>query len=86
MSILTLQTKLFYHGLSNNLIKELNNSQNIQPEVFFNKKTRFDFLVKKNNQKIFVEVKNVTLFKKDKISEFPDAITFRGIKTFKNPY
>ena len=75
--------KIVYHGLLNNLIKELNNNQNIKPEVFFNKKTRFDFLVKKNNQKIFVEVKNVTLFRKDKISEFPDAITSRGSKHLK---
>ena len=75
--------KIVYHGLSNNLIKELNNSQNIKPEVFFNKETRFDFLVKKNNQEIFVEVKNVTLFRKDKISEFPDAITSRGSKHLK---
>ena len=75
--------KIVYHGLSNNLIKELNNNQNIKPEVFFNKETRFDFLVKKNNQKIFVEVKNVTLFRKDKISEFPDAITSRGSKHLK---
>ena len=75
--------KIVYHGLSNNLIKELNNNQNIKPEVFFNKETRFDFLVIKNNQKIFVEVKNVTLFRKDKISEFPDAITSRGSKHLK---
>ena len=75
--------KIVYHGLSNNLIKELNNNQNIKPEVFFNKETRFDFLVKKNNQKNFVEVKNVTLFRKDKISEFPDAITSRGSKHLK---
>ena len=75
--------KIVYHGLSNNLIKELNNIQNIKTEVFFNKETRFDFLVEKNNQKIFVEVKNVTLFRKDKISEFPDAITSRGSKHLK---
>ncbi len=75
--------KIVYHGLLNNLIKELNNNQNIKPEVFFNKETRFDFLVKRNNQKIFVEVKNVTLFRKNKISEFPDAITSRGSKHLK---
>ena len=75
--------KIVYHGLINNLIKELNNNQDIKPEVFFNKETRFDFLVKKNKQKIFVEVKNVTLFRKDKISEFPDAITSRGSKHLK---
>ena len=75
--------KIVYHGLLNNLIKELNNNQNIKPEVFFNKETRFDFLVKKNNQKIFVEVKNVTLFRDEKIAEFPDAITTRGTKHLK---
>ena len=75
--------KIVYHGLSNNLINELKNNQNIKTEVFFNKKTRFDFLVEKNNQKKFVEVKNVTLFRKNKISEFPDAVTSRGSKHLK---
>jgi len=75
--------KIVYHGLSNNLINELNNSQNIKTEVFFDKKTRFDFLIEKNNQKNFVEVKNVTLFREDKISEFPDAVTSRGSKHLK---
>ena len=78
-----LANKIVHHGLSNNLINELSKSQNIKPEVFFNKATRFDFLVTKNNQKNFVEVKNVTLFRKDKISEFPDAITSRGSKHLK---
>ena len=78
-----LANKIVYHGLSNNLINELNNNQNIKPEVFFNKETRFDFLVEKKNQKNFVEVKNVTLFREDKISEFPDAITSRGSKHLK---
>ena len=72
--------KIVNHGLSNNLIKELNNNDMIKPEVFFNKETRFDFLVKKNQQNIFVEVKNVTLFRQDKTAEFPDAITSRGSK------
>ena len=38
--------KIAYHGLSNNLIKEVVNSDNIKPEVFFNKETRFDFFFK----------------------------------------
>ena len=75
--------KIAHHGLSNNLIKELQDNNNIKPEVFFNKETRFDFLVEKNNQKIFVEVKNVTLFRDEKIAEFPDAITSRGSKHLK---
>ena len=72
--------KIVNHALSNNLIKELKNNDFIKSEVFFNKETRFDFLVKKNNQKIFVEVKNVTLFRDKKTAEFPDAITSRGSK------
>ena len=43
-------------------------------------KTRFDFLIEKNNQKIFVEVKNVTLFRDKNTAEFPDAVTTRGSK------
>jgi len=75
--------KIAYHGLSNNLINELKNNDAIRPEVFFNKETRFDFLIEKNNQKIFVEVKNVTLFRNKKIAEFPDSITSRGTKHLK---
>ena len=75
-----LANKIVNHGLSNNLIKELKNSNNIKPEVFFNDETRFDFLVKKNKEKIFIEVKNVTLFRNKKTAEFPDAITSRGSK------
>ena len=72
--------KIVSHGLSNNLIKELKNNDSIKPEVFFNKETRFDFLIAKNSQKSFVEVKNVTLFRDEKTAEFPDAITTRGSK------
>ena len=72
--------KIAYHGLSNNLIKEVANNDNIKPEVFFNKETRFDFLIEKNNQKIFVEVKNVTLIRDENIAEFPDSVTSRGSK------
>jgi sugar fermentation stimulation protein A len=61
----------------------LKNNDSIKPEVFFNKKTRFDFLIEKNKQKIFVEVKNVTLFRNEKIAEFPDSITSRGSKHLK---
>ncbi len=75
--------KIAYHGLSNNLINELKNNDSIKPEVFFNKETRFDFLVENNKKRIFVEVKNVTLFRDEKIAEFPDAITSRGSKHLK---
>ena len=75
-----LANKIVDHGLKNNLIKELKYLENIKSEVFFDKETRFDFLVKKKKYKMFVEVKNVTLFRSTKIAEFPDAITSRGSK------
>ena len=78
-----LANKIVHHGLSNNLIYELKNSQFVKPEVFFNSNTRFDFLVEKNKEKLFVEVKNTTLFREHKIAEFPDAITSRGSKHLK---
>ena len=78
-----LANKIVHHGLLNNLINELKNSQLVKPEVFFNTNTRFDFLINKKNEKIFLEVKNVTLFRNDKIAEFPDAITSRGSKHLK---
>ena len=72
--------KIVNHAIENNLIKELKNNDKIKPEVFFNKETRFDFLLKKKNKKSFVEVKNVTLFRDKETAEFPDAITSRGSK------
>ena len=72
--------RIVQHALENNLIKELKNNDSIKPEVFFNKETRFDFLVEKNETKSFVEVKNVTLFRDKNTAEFPDAVTSRGSK------
>ena len=72
--------KIVNHAIENNLIKELKNNDKIKPEVFFNKETRFDFLLEKKNKKSFVEVKNVTLFRDKETAEFPDAITSRGSK------
>ena len=72
--------KIVNHALNNNLIKELKNNYKIKPEVYYNDETRFDFLIEKKGQKIFVEVKNETLFRYQKTAEFPDAITTRGSK------
>ena len=72
--------KIVQHALEKNLIKELKNNDSIKPEVFFNKETRFDFLIEKNDKKSFVEVKNVTLFRDKNTAEFPDAVTSRGSK------
>jgi sugar fermentation stimulation protein A len=75
-----LANKIVGHALSNNLIKELKDINKIKPEVFYNDETRFDFLIEIKKQKIFVEVKNVTLFRDKKTAEFPDAVTTRGSK------
>ena len=75
-----LANKIVGHGLQNSLIKELKNNDTVKSEVFFNKETRFDFLIEKNNKKSFVEVKNVTLFRQENTAEFPDAVTTRGSK------
>tara|TARA_B100000700_G_scaffold193993_1_gene213672 strand:- start:646 stop:1344 length:699 start_codon:yes stop_codon:yes gene_type:complete len=78
-----LANKIVAEGLQNNSFKEFKNLKTIQSEVFYNKETRFDFLVNKNNKRIFIEVKNVTLFRDNQKSEFPDAPTTRGTKHLK---
>ena len=75
-----LANKIVAEGLEQNSFEEFKNLKEIKAEVFYNKETRFDFLVNKN---IFIEVKNVTLFRSDKTSEFPDSPTSRGTKHLK---
>ena len=75
-----LANKIVLEGLSNNYIKEFNNLDKVKPEVFYNKETRFDFLIKKKNRECFIEVKNVTLFRNGMVAEFPDSPTTRGSK------
>jgi sugar fermentation stimulation protein A len=72
--------KIVLNALQNNLIKEFKNIIEIKPETKFGSNTRFDFLILNNKDKIFVEVKNVTLSRIKSIAEFPDAITTRGLK------
>ena len=78
-----LTNKIVLEALQNNLIKEFDKKIEIKPETKFGIKTRFDFLVTKNNLKLFIEVKNVTLSRKKGIAEFPDAVTSRGLKHIK---
>ncbi len=72
--------KIIYHALKNNLIEEFKEIEDIKPEAKFGDNTRFDFLVTGKNSKAFIEVKNVTLSRKRKLAEFPDAVTSRGLK------
>ena len=75
--------KIVSEALNQKKIKSLVKFNNIRAEVKFSKKSRFDFLVSNNKEKCFLEVKNVTLVRKEKIAEFPDAITSRGTKHLK---
>jgi len=68
--------KIVEHALKNKLIDEFKYVKKIKPEFKFSKDTRFDFLCDKK----IIEVKNVTLTRKNKVAEFPDAITARGTK------
>ena len=68
--------RIVEHGLKNKLINEFKKIKLIKPEFKFSKDTRFDFLCDKK----IIEVKNVTLMRKNKIAEFPDAVTSRGTK------
>ena len=78
-----LTNKIVFEALSQKKIKNFVKFNNIKPEVKFSDKTRFDFLISDNKEKCFLEVKNVTLSRKDGIAEFPDAITSRGTKHLK---
>jgi len=75
-----LTNKIVLDALQNKKIKRLTKFTNIKTEVKFSDNTRFDFLLSNNKEKCFLEVKNVTLFRKNNIAEFPDAITSRGTK------
>ena len=74
-----LTNKIVLDALKNNKIKNFNAAE-IKTEVKFGNNTRFDFLITESNSKKFIEVKNVTLSRTDKLAEFPDAITSRGAK------
>ena len=78
-----LTNKIVLEALNQKKIRNLNKFNNIKTEIKFSDKTRFDFLISSNKKKCFLEVKNVTLSRKNKIAEFPDAITSRGTKHLK---
>jgi len=75
-----LANKIVLEALKEKKIKKLEKFTNIKPEVKFSDNTRFDFLISNNYEKCYLEVKNVTLLRRNTIAEFPDAITLRGIK------
>jgi sugar fermentation stimulation protein A len=72
--------KILAHGLQNNLIKNFKKTIKVKSEQVFGENTRFDFYLEDGNIKSFLEVKSVTLKRKNKIAEFPDSVTSRGTK------
>ena len=78
-----LTNKIVFEALNLKKIKSLIQFNNIKTEASFSNNTRFDFLISNNKKKCFLEVKNVTLVRKEKVAEFPDAITSRGTKHLK---
>ena len=74
-------------GIANKVVKEAllaglvpDLSGDIRSEVPYGDNSRVDFLVEKNGQKTWVEVKSVTLSRQAGLAEFPDSKTVRGAK------
>ena len=75
-----LTNKIVLEALKHKKINSLNKFNHIKTESKFSDGTRFDFFLSNDKEKCFLEVKNVTLLRENKIAEFPDAITSRGTK------
>ena len=73
--------KLAFEAISAGTIPGLEGYSSVKREVTFGD-SRFDVFAEKENEKCFVEVKNVTL-KEGKYALFPDSITTRGQKHLK---
>lgn len=69
---------LVYEAIKSNQIDELKGYTKVKREVKFND-SRFDVFAENENEKCFIEVKNVTM-KVDNFARFPDAKTTRGKK------
>ncbi|SFK11999.1 DNA/RNA nuclease SfsA [Celeribacter neptunius] len=74
-------------GVANRVVKEALWAQEVpgltgevKAEVKYGENSRADFLVMQDGQRIWVEVKSVTLSRQKGRAEFPDAKTARGAK------
>ena len=75
-----LTNKIVNHALQNNMIKYFKHNIKIKSEQVYGQNTRFAFYLENSKNKIFLEVKNVTLKREKNLAEFPDSITSRGTK------
>ena len=78
--------KIVQESINKGSIKELKNFNILRPEKKFGENTRFDFFLlnKVTNKKAFLEVKSVSLQRKNHHAEFPDSVTSRGKKHLEN--
>lgn len=75
----TLRTnRIVEEGLRSGAVAELV-GYDLRAEFPFGE-SRIDFLLQRPDEKILVEVKNVTLCSDDQVASFPDAVTTRGQK------
>ena len=74
--------RIAFEAVQNNKIEQLSGYDTVKREVTF-ENSRFDIYAENSQEKVFIEVKNVTL-KDGKFARFPDAVTKRGKKHLKS--
>jgi len=74
----SIPNKLAYEAIVNGSIEKLQGYTFVKPEVKFTD-SRFDIYAENENEKCFIEVKNVSM-KVGKYARFPDSVTTRGKK------
>ena len=79
----TIANKIVNEALRQGKISEVIDYDEILPEQKYGVNSRVDFLLKNGLKTCFLEVKNVTLSRQEKIAEFPDTVTARGAKHLK---
>ncbi len=70
--------RIIFEAVKNNEIERLPQYTHVKREVKFGD-SRFDVFAENDEEKCFIEVKNVTMMK-DHVALFPDAVTSRGLK------
>jgi sugar fermentation stimulation protein A len=75
-----LANKLAGEAIREYRIPALDNYRTIKAEQKYGENSRIDFLLENENEKCYVEVKNVTLTDDKKTAIFPDSVTVRGQK------
>jgi sugar fermentation stimulation protein A len=72
---------LVENAISSGLIASLAGYATTRREVRYGTNSRIDLLLERDGKPpCYVEVKNVTLYRKPKLAEFPDCVTERGTK------